>query len=119
MRKRWGIYVISISAAGLGALILCALPGKLPFGEIVPAILFAAFAVWWTAYYTKWSCCVSNGEITIKSGVFFKNIHVIPIKSVLWMTRAEIRLPNGKKLPLFTLLHTGGGKALVFGELLC
>lgn len=119
MKKRWGIYVITISAAGLVTLLLCALLGKIPFAKAAPAVLFAGFAAWWTAYYTKWSCRVSEGNITVKSGVFFKSIHVIPVKSVLWTTRAEIRLPNGKKLPLFTLLHTGGGKALVFGEILC
>ncbi len=119
MRKRWGVYVMVISAAGLGALILCAFFKKLLFMEIALAVLFLAFAAWWTAYYAKWSCYVSDNEITVKSGVFFKNIHVIPTKSVLWTTRAVIRLPNGKNLPLFTLLHTGGGKALVFGELLC
>ncbi len=119
MKKRWGIYIIAISAAGLATLLLCALLVKIPFAEAALAVLFAGFALWWTAYYTKWSCRVSDGKITVKSGVFFKNIHVIPIESVLWTTRAEIRLPNGRKLPLFTLLHTGGGKALVFGELLC
>ncbi len=118
MKKRWGTYVIIILSAGFGAFVINALLPAIPFIAVVSAVLFFAFALWWTAYYVGWSCNVSDSKITVRNGVFFRNVHVIPRKSILWTTLVEIRLPYGKTLPLFTLLHTSGGKAVIFGEIL-
>lgn len=115
MKKSWAAYWTADFLAAAAAALLFS------FGLFIRAagILAAAvFLLWWTVYFFRLDYSLDNNEIIIQSGIIFrKKIH-IPRVNILWTTRASFCVGKRLRIPLFTLIRTAGGKAVIFCDYL-
>lgn len=104
MKKRWlAFWIATALAAGT---VVIAFGFSFGFLVVIPTA-----AVWLIAFFHFRSIgySVENRRLLIRSGVLFGKRRVIELSSVLWTTEVKIGSAT-----LFSVLHTAGGKAVVF-----
>ena len=103
MKKRWVIFWLA-EAAGLAVFIL-------PWRFISAAVYIILSVIWWL-YYHSLEYTYSNNTIVINSGVIFRRRKNLPAENILWKMRLGSPLFRGD---LMTVLHTSGGRIILFG----
>lgn len=113
MRKCWGVFWISFSAAAAAFFAAAAVCARISW--ILCALTAAAGsalqAVWLLRFrsitYEK-----ENGNLMIRSGVFVRSVRIIKTENILWQSVLKIG-----SLTLLTAVHTAGGTAVLFCDL--
>lgn len=110
IKKRWSIYWISEAGALSLFVVLSVLSGRL---LLIGGAVLVLLSVIWTVYYYKLEYSACGGTINLSSGILFRRHRRLPPENILWTMR--LGLPGCGTV--MTVLHTSGGRAVIFGDI--
>ncbi len=115
IQKRWHIYWVIEAAALILYILLYLAAGVLILGGAV----FFLLSVIWYVYYYRLEYSIQQRELLISAGIIFRKHRRLPLDNILWTMRLTLprRKPHASRV-ILTSLHTSGGRAIVFGEIL-
>lgn len=112
MKKLWAGFgfISAMIALAAGAGIFLTLSGAAVLGIIISAAAVTA-EIWFLMYFGSIRYIRRGGDIFVKSGVLFGKLRHIPADGILWTNSVSLC-----RIPLATILHTGGGSVILFAE---
>lgn len=115
IQKRWHIFWVIEAAALILYILLYLAAGFFILGGAV----FALLSVIWYVYYYKLEYSIKQHELLISAGIIFRKHRRLPLDNILWTMRLTLpsRKPHASRV-ILTSLHTSGGRAVIFGEII-
>lgn len=111
IQKHWDFFVLTlIFSAAIFAAYACFVRVFTAFFGIILLVLNIA----WGAYFCSLKYSKKDDEILLCSGIVFGHSRKIFTQNILWNT--QVIMPFSHKI-IMTVLHTAGGRAVIFGEI--